>query len=71
MATKRTEFLFWTKVPDANDELVSVKVYVDIDHAIEIARRAARNKGRKAKLGPISCEALKGQYDPIAGVPQR
>lgn len=65
MAKNRREFLFWTKVPDPRQAgaLVTVKVYVDLDRAIEIAKRAAANKGRRSSLGPIIAEALSGNID--------
>lgn len=63
----RVEYLFWTKVQGRDGELRTVKVFVDIEHCLEIARRAVRNKGRKSKLGPISAEALAGDIDMITG----
>lgn len=62
MANRR-EFLFWTRVPKDGGGMVTVKVFVDIDGCLAVARRAARNKGRKAVQRPIEAEALKGDID--------
>lgn len=55
----RTEFLFWTKVMGPNGRPVTVRVYVDIDYCLSIARQAAINKGRVSTMGPIRAESLK------------
>ncbi len=59
----RREFLFWTRVPRNGGGMVTVKVFVDIDECLAVARRSARNKGRKAKQGAIEAEALAGDID--------
>lgn len=58
-------FLFWTKVTTPDGSLRTVKVYVDIDGALEVARRSVLNKSNRSKLGPVFAEALRGNIDLI------
>lgn len=69
MAIKHGErFLFWTKLPDEsrNGALVTVRVFVDLDECMCIARRAVKNRGRKAVQRPARAEALSGDIDIIS-----
>ena len=65
MATRDPVFLFWTKVSVPGGGMHTVKVFVDIDAALDVARRSVLNKSNRSKLGPVFAEALRGDIDLI------
>lgn len=65
MSNHEPVFLLWTKVTTPDGSLRTVKVFVDIDAALDVARRSVLNKSNRSKLGPVFAEALRGDVDII------
>ena len=65
MSNREPVFLFWTKVPAPGGGMRTVKVFVDIDAALTVARRSVLNKRNRSTLGPVFAEALRGDIDLI------
>lgn len=54
-------YLCWTTSEGLDGEPVDVRVFVDKERMLDVARKAAKNKGRRSVSGPIIAEALKGR----------
>ena len=65
MSNHEPVFLFWTKVAAPGGGMRTVKVFVDIDAALKVARRSVLNKSNRSTLGPVFAEALRGDIDLI------
>ena len=65
MSNHEPVLLLWTKVTTPDGSLRTVKVFVDIDAALDVARRSVLNKSNRSTLGPVFAEALRGDIDII------